>query len=349
MRAAATPRAGADAGAPLAVRERTSVGAATALVPEWRALWERVPHATPFQRPEWLVPWLETFPPHDPVLLEMRRGGRLVALAPLFLYHAGDERVLVPAGAGISDYLDVLLEPDEGDAALAALARWLAGTTRPWTRVDFLDLRDTSPLLRPWVPAAWAPAVEPHDACPVLALPRDRADLAGAVPAGQLARFRRARRHAERSGDVRVDVADEATLGTALDALVRLHGQAWHERGAPGVLADPAIQAFHRRAAPALLRAGALRLYTLRLDGEVIAALYALFERDGAYCYLQGFDRSRARLSPAMHLLGVVIEDALRAGLPWIDFLRGGEPYKYAWGARDRPTRRLRLRRRPAA
>jgi CelD/BcsL family acetyltransferase involved in cellulose biosynthesis len=332
---------------PLEVRERGPARDLAALAPEWDALWERCRHATPFQRPEWLLPWLDTFPPREPVVLEMRRDGRLVALAPLFCYQAGPERVLVPAGAGISDYLELLVDAREEAAALDALGRWLATTPRRWDRLDLLDLHPTSPLLGPWVPGGWTAVIEPHDACPVLVLDGGT-DRPAAIPAGQLARLRRARRHTARAGVARVEVADRGTLDRALDELFRLHHEAWAARGGAGVLADPRVQAFHRRAAPGLLGRGVLRLYLLRLDGDVIAALYALFERHGAYCYLQGFDPAHHRLSPAMQLLGAVIEDAAARGLPWIDFLRGREPYKYGWGARDAPTMRMRVFR-PAA
>ena len=43
-------------------------------------------------------------------------------------------------------------------------------------------------------------------------------------------------------------------------------------------------------------------------------------------------------------ILGAVIEDAVKLGKRSIDFLRGREAYKYAWGAQDTPTFRLRAR-----
>ena len=39
---------------------------------------------------------------------------------------------------------------------------------------------------------------------------------------------------------------------------------------------------------------------------------------------------------PGTLLLGAVIEQAMREGRREIDFLRGAERYKYAWGAVDR-------------
>jgi CelD/BcsL family acetyltransferase involved in cellulose biosynthesis len=43
--------------AQLEISEIDSQQALEALGPEWRALWERIGDSTPFQSPEWLIPW----------------------------------------------------------------------------------------------------------------------------------------------------------------------------------------------------------------------------------------------------------------------------------------------------
>jgi CelD/BcsL family acetyltransferase involved in cellulose biosynthesis len=64
------------------------------------------------------------------------------------------------------------------------------------------------------------------------------------------------------------------------------------------------------------------------------------------YCYLQGFDPEFRDFSPGAQLVGAVIEDAIREQKRAVDFLRGAESYKYAWGARDQITFRLQASRR---
>ena len=56
-----------------------------------------------------------------------------------------------------------------------------------------------------------------------------------------------------------------------------------------------------------------------------------------------GFDPSQPRLSPGVQIIAHAIEQAIAEGATSFDFLRGGESYKYAWGAVDRPkiSRRL--------
>jgi CelD/BcsL family acetyltransferase involved in cellulose biosynthesis len=74
-----------------------------------------------------------------------------------------------------------------------------------------------------------------------------------------------------------------------------------------------------------------------------MAALYGFQERETFYCYMQGFDSAHAGLSPGVMLVGGVIEDLTRRGVKRVDFLRGREPYKYWWGARDREAFRRTL------
>jgi CelD/BcsL family acetyltransferase involved in cellulose biosynthesis len=108
--------------------------------------------------------------------------------------------------------------------------------------------------------------------------------------------------------------------------------------GVPGVLADRRVQEFHSRAAPALLESRVLRLYGLRFEGKLVACLYALVEDDVMCCYLQAFDPHYAPFSPGVNILGTLVEDAVRMGMRRADFLRGGESYKYQWGATVQPT-----------
>jgi CelD/BcsL family acetyltransferase involved in cellulose biosynthesis len=132
-----------------------------------------------------------------------------------------------------------------------------------------------------------------------------------------------------------------------LDALVRLHGERWSERGECGVLHDAAVLAAHREAAPQLLAAGLLRLHALRLEGAIVAVLYCLADAPQRrerrwYDYIGGFDPRFAAFSPGTVLLAHAIEAARAEGAVALDFLRGSERYKYRWGAVDEPMARLR-------
>jgi CelD/BcsL family acetyltransferase involved in cellulose biosynthesis/glycosyltransferase involved in cell wall biosynthesis len=307
-----------------------------ALRDEWTALWDRCPSATPFQRPEWLLPWCRHLG-GSPWTVAVRRGGRLVALGLARVVVEGRERVLRLCGEGVTDWLDPLVDPDEGAAAARELLASYAESGAV-DRLELSQLRSGSPV----ADAVPGGEVREGDACPALALSGATDGLETAVGKRQLAYLRYCFRRAERQGRVEVVRADATNLDELLDALFALHAARWHEKGESGVLASTAVRRFHREAARGLLGAGMLRLFALRFDGRTAAVFYGFAAHRRTHYYLGGFDPAFERLSPGTMIIGRAIENAAAEGCAEVDFLRGREPYKYAWGARDRASWSLR-------
>src|SRR5918997_5980520 len=107
-------------------------GAFASLEPEWWDLWRRAPSATPFQSPAWLIPWWRHFHPGELFVVTVRCGGRLVGLAPFYIENGALGRRLLPVGISLSDYLDILLDPDERQAAGDALVSHFAREGACW-------------------------------------------------------------------------------------------------------------------------------------------------------------------------------------------------------------------------
>src|SRR5947208_373742 len=95
------------------MRERVTVlddlDGLAALEGEWNPLCDRSHHATPFQRPAWILAWCKHFP-RSIRAVALRRHDRLVGLAPLFVWERDAQRVVSFLGAGISDRLDAVFE-----------------------------------------------------------------------------------------------------------------------------------------------------------------------------------------------------------------------------------------------
>jgi len=181
--------------------------------------------------------------------------------------------------------------------------------------------------------------------CPVLNLPQDVAGLPAVVPRKTLRDVHQARSRSAALGDVEIDCADLDTIDAVMDELFLLHEKRWRSRGEDGVCADPAVQAFHRDAARALADCGMLRLYRLSIGDRIAAVYYGFTHRVHSYAYLGGFDPELTRLSPGAQILQYALAEAIAEGAREFQFLRGGESYKYAWGAVDRWNRARTLRR----
>jgi CelD/BcsL family acetyltransferase involved in cellulose biosynthesis len=326
----------------IAARIIRSAAELEALEPAWWELWRRSRASTPFQSPAWLIPWWRHFHPGELMAAAAWTESRLVGLAPFYLEDGPYGRRLLPVGIAVTDHHDVLVDPRyEAEAAQALIDAF--GGEPSWDALELEELPPHALALRLPRPSGCEELVLDHSPCPVLELRGP--DLASFVPKAKRANLNTARNRATRRGAVTIMRAEGVSMSEVLDHLVRLHSLRWDSRGEDGVLADARVVAFHREAAPRLQAAGLLRLYTLGLDNEVVAALYGFHHAGRGYSYLTGFDPAYAFESPGLILLAHAIEQAMAEGAHEFHFLRGREAYKYEWGAVDRWNRRRSFRR----
>jgi CelD/BcsL family acetyltransferase involved in cellulose biosynthesis len=314
----------------------TSEPALLALRTEWDALWRRCPWSTPFQSPEWQIAWWRHLGGGELRIIALRHGERLVGLAPLFLYGPSDApRRLALIGSGISDYDDVLLEPEHATSGMDAIFGQIAAWRTEWSSCAFPELRKDSPLLHARVPQTLRAHVAPSSTCPVLPMAESFEALERDMGHTHRIKLRQCQRRLERAGGATLELASDHDVHALLDALVQLNERRWRERTEHGVLDDARVRALHHDVAPELLARGCLRLFALRLGGSIIAVLYAFVWRERLYCYLSGLDPASRYYSPGVALLRAAIEYAIAQGIREVDFLRGAERYKYLWGAVD--------------
>ncbi len=312
-----------------------------ALRPEWDALWRRVPDASPFLSPTWLLAWWRQFGTARPLVAALRLSDRLAGVLPCYVFAEDGRGKLLPMGVSLSDHFDALLAPEAPpDAATRLLASLLEAAD-----VSVCDLTELPPgaaLLDAETPPSWWSDTQRGQPCPVLSLP-EQTSLEQIVPAKTRRKLRMNRHRAERIGGWTTRWAEASNVSDAIDTLEHLHQARWQSRGEPGVLADARVQRFYRDVAPELLTAGHLAIASLRIEGQVAASFMALRSTSRLFLYLSGFAEQFAFVSPGSLLLGDALEFALRDGMREIHFLRGGEAYKYAWGGVDRfnTTRRF--------
>ena len=303
------------------------------LLPEWTALWRRVPDATPFQSPAWLLAWWKHFGTGAPRVLTARVENGLTGVLPLYdLSESWRPQIAADRDRScrtISTRSSIRRGPirgrdARGDCGSSGLERMPfagpAGGRRAAWRAR---------------PGGAGRGEAGRAPCPVLALPDRAAALDTIVPRKTLRDLRQAASRAEAAGGVRIETADADTLASMMDDLLALHEARWRSRGEPGVLADPAVQDFHRNAAPALAAEGMLRLYRMGIGGTVAAVYYGFAWRGRSYAYLGGFDPDMPRLSPGALIMRHAIGAAIAEGCAAFDFLRGGEAYKYAGRGRS--------------
>jgi CelD/BcsL family acetyltransferase involved in cellulose biosynthesis len=292
---------------------------------EWLALASGHEGSSYFQTPDWVVSWWETIAGRPPTQLAAWRGesGELEALVALSRSRERLHRrlpIAVPvyansgSGAGDADHCAWLAAPRLQPAVAEWLTKEIGG----------------SPLLVRSAAGDWPAESLPAGAreiatiaCPRLALP-PAADTG--EPSKDFARqLRRFTRRLERKGVGFEWVAPPGVDERLLDALFELKPDAFGDQ---------------RRALHRLLsrRAGPGRgpaAVVARRDERIVGLLYGFWWRDTFSAYQHGWDREFARDALGNVLVLHALELAATHGARTFDFLRGTEPYKYRFGARD--------------
>ena len=309
-----------------------SEAALEALAEDWSVLWRRT-QAPPFLAPAWLLPWRRVFQTGSLLSAIARDGSRLVALAPFYLEDGALGRRLLPIGIALSDYLDILIDPDYPQAGPAIAEAFDAA--KDWDVWSLEELPPGASALSLPCPRGWHESTEKQSACPRLELPPSVDRLRERIPGPRLRKLRTAHNRAGRHGGFIIEPVEADSAPRFLQELERLHGARWASRGTSGVLADEDIRRFHAAAVPALIEAGLARCSLGWLEGRVVAAYYGLCDGRRAFGYLTGFDPEHAFESPGAVIVGDAIESAVKEGCTEFHFLRGRESYKYDWGAAD--------------
>lgn len=317
-----------------------------ALEPEWRLLAESVGDVSPFLSPDWLLPWQDSFLAGNLWTLVVRKAGQFIGLAPFFIYrHPDGARQITFLGNGISDRLDLLAAPGESNGVAGAVLRHLADRSELWDLCDFRDVPADSPLLTAPFPRAAQSRSQPEEPCPVVRLPAVPEQVLELLACKQRDNLQRCARRVAEAGEISYQTADAHSRAHVFDELMQIHDARWRAKGGSGPLSEPGIRSFHAEATERLLSAGMLRLHVLRFQGRAIAVQYCIHKNSRGYSYLTAFDPDFARFSPGLLLIAFTLQQAVQEGAVEFDFLRGREPYKYLWGARDRPQyRRLIIR-----
>jgi CelD/BcsL family acetyltransferase involved in cellulose biosynthesis len=314
-----------------------SVGVEAALA-EWAELHAADPRATPFVSPGWARAWLRHWPTSArPWVLLVRRRGQLVGVAPLVLGRRGPLRVLSMLGKEPGDYWDLVSAPDDRDAVGAAVAVELVDRRREWDVGVLSCLVPGSPTASALAEGGLQVRARAVVPCPAIELPATWEEYLAGLP-GE--RRRNLRRHLRRLDDGEVElqeVVDGAELAEMLRGWQQLRTRQWDERGRgiTGAHRGDAFRDFLLAVIHAL-PAGQALVWAFRVDGKLAGVYVNFADQRAFYWYLGGFDPAHAGLGLGKIAIATGIRRSIECGRERYDFTRGGEPYKYWYGASDR-------------
>lgn len=353
---AATPGSISE-GVTLELEVLTDRGAVEALRPAWRLLAEAAA-ATPFEHPDWLVPWFDAYgPPDEPLVLAWRRGDDLVGVVPLLAQgrgsrlRAGTDLVLWGGrGPLLRGFVDVVARAVDRPAVEAAFLRWLAAGEAGWRLLHLLRLppgSKTDPAIRR---AAAAEGWRVVDLTGVVRSTTYVIDLPADADGWQRYLGPKARHNMRREvrlfGKRRAGRYERWTAPEAADAVVdelrRLLGERWG--AAEGYFrVDPRFDGFLRTALRALLARNVAYVDVAVEPAGPVGLLVTFVVARAAAAVLIGLrpDHELAPLSIGKNLFDASIGEAVARGAATYDFLWVGGYKETFWHATPRRTTSL--------
>jgi CelD/BcsL family acetyltransferase involved in cellulose biosynthesis len=309
------------------------------ILPEWEALYEADPAASPFTSAQWARAWW----PHwagsaRPWLVAVREQGRLIGLAPLVLRRRGPFRVLGPLGREPGNYWDVLALPEYRSAVETAVARNLAERSGDWDAIALGGVPAGSgigpALERAGLRVSRRPPV-PH---PGLELPASFDDYLSALPGKRRKDLRRHLRRLDEGEITRRELTGDREIAAAIESWQEMRVRWWHARGK--VLnpehASPRFRDFISDLMRLLVPAGLALVWEYRHRNDLVGVELSLTTERRFYAWLDGYEPAAARLGIGKLAVGDGIRSSIAAGRSYFDFMVGAESYKYWFGASDR-------------
>jgi hypothetical protein len=325
---------------------RWGADALDALGADWDRLFLRCSAATPFQSRIWLSSWCRWYGSSDGRLcvVTVRHRGALVAAGAFVLTRLRLWRVLRPAGVGLSDFCDVLVD-DSGDGVPAArgIVERLAAAIRSEVDFDLLDFPDVRPgSVLAQVRDAWGSGTleTPGEVCLHFpgVLMEEHIEAIDVAKTRQ--RLRKSMRDIGKAG-VEVRLVPAAEAEEAVARFLDLHRRQWTDRpvnqehlserfrGHLTTVLKASIEAGENSGFEALLAEFSLKNKET-LEVEHVASDLLIVGRSMVGRYLYGYLPSmRSCMDVFLAITCTAMELTTERGLPELSLLRGAEPHKY--------------------
>jgi tetratricopeptide (TPR) repeat protein len=328
---------------------------------QWNAVYDADPEAQYFLGWPWLSKWFSRLTGPWFVLAAKRADtSEYVGFFPLRLRtkekrSGGFYNEINMAGNYVADYTGFICEPSLEDEIVRSFALHLRKLH--WTNIHLENFRTSEARLQRLLSAFPQKMFETRDIprinkrdnntdnciCPFLQLPDIWDAYLDALPSSNMRqKIRRFLRQLDASDDLRITLADNATLDRDVEILLGLWETRWTERKGDRIkmLVENNRNMLHDAAAN-----DALFLPVLWQGERPLGALGSLIDRRkrGLLFFIAGRDETVTTPPPGVILHAFSIRHAIGEGLKTYDFLRGNEPYKYTFGATDRIIRCITL------
>jgi CelD/BcsL family acetyltransferase involved in cellulose biosynthesis len=297
--------------------------------------------ASPMQQYIWTRACAEVFGADGGLqMVAVGLAGGIVAVAPLIKQGSVVSRLKMLGVSELYEPMDFLYaEPSQLPLLAEALAKTGAALNLGRIPAD-------SPVigaLRKAYRRGWVYTL-PAAPCPYITLNADWIEPERQFNSGRRSDFRRARRHADRMGEVSLEVLSPAPaeLDSLLEEAYAVEKAGWKGAKGTALAVDAARGNFYRRYAAAAGESGILRLCFMRIGRRAVAMQFAVECNNRFWLLKIGYDEEFARCSPGALLMLHTLQYAATRGLASYEFLGLPEPWTRNWTESLRPCVSLR-------
>jgi CelD/BcsL family acetyltransferase involved in cellulose biosynthesis len=314
------------------------------LADQWRDLCNDSVDDQPFYRPEWIAAHIRAFTPQAKVvLLTVSSGERLLFVLPLlqeWSVFAGVplRKLRAPVNSHSCRLDAVRRSGSDGDAAVMAAWKHLQSLDS-W---DLLELSDAPEggTISALVLAAGQSGVHtaqvPMRRNPYVPVPADPAGLQKLpINARLRGKLRHIRRELDTQGGLtfcRVNTADRSML----DRFYELESAGWKGTEGSAIACNPNIRQFYDEISQAAERFGYLCMYSLELNGELLASHFGLSHNGRYFSPKIAYNENFPQYAPGHLIVSEILQDCASRGISEYDITGANDEWKMKWTSEAR-------------
>jgi CelD/BcsL family acetyltransferase involved in cellulose biosynthesis len=299
--------------------------------------------ATAFQHPFWLDSIYSKLVPacgatRLVITVRVRATGELVLLLPMLRVRRGPIRTVEFADLRVSDYIVPICSHNAFSELLQdeMVCRDIRRILRPFDLLRVPKLPDGIVSLENLLGARPRTVME-SSAYSVGLNASFEQWRSSALDRSYQKELAKKLRQLQRKGELEFSCEGSSSIVSTLETMKQYRGPRFHARGDGDLLQRPEYFDFYSDVA--LRGIGSFsRLYALRMDGRVIAAVLGLCHNDTFLIIMGAFDiESYKSQSLGALMFEQVAKDCIARGDLVLDFTIGDEPYKKLFGAQPSP------------
>ena len=309
------------------------------LADEWRLLCEQAADDQPFFRPEFIRAHVRAISPHSRLaVITVREDGHLRLVLPL-IEEFGTfgkiplRKLRAPVDFNCGRFDAVRSAGPVGDAAIRVAWQYLR-TISSWDLLQLCYAQPGSTVSRLTALAQSDGFLTLHASDrpnPYVPLPREP-KLLGQLPRNARLRtkLRQVKRQLADLGGFHFHCVTKAEP-ESLERLFALEASGWKGLNRTAVVTKANVRHFFYELAAVAAHFGYLALYMLELNGELIAAHFALTYKGRCYSPVVAYNEAFSQFSPGHLIVSEILQDCVTRGFDAYDITGQDQEWKMKW------------------